>query len=139
MPFEVPMVWREPKEHSSICYFYLTIIEEITSKSKYALNYPDLPYAMVHAPQSEELPITKPPENVTFSDEISDFNEDLGQQEEDKFDCDPTFETSFFSSSEPHLLTPGDLNDLFVILIWLKTSRNLQCQTKSVESSPPKY
>jgi hypothetical protein len=33
------------------------------------------------------------------------------EQVGETFDCDPTFETSC-SSSEPHLLTQGDLNDL---------------------------
>jgi hypothetical protein len=101
MPFSVPMVWREQKDHSSITYFYITNIAGITSKSKYALNYRDLPYAMRHFSHSEQLPITKPPENLTFRDEISDFGEDLGQQEGDKFDCDSTFETSFFNRLNP--------------------------------------
>ena len=81
MLFAVPMVWGEPKDHSLICYFYLTHIAGINSKSKYTLNYPDFPYALRHVPHSEQLPISKPPENLTFSDEISDFDEDLGQQE----------------------------------------------------------
>jgi hypothetical protein len=68
----------------------------IISKSKYTQNYPDFPYAMRHVPHSEQLPTTKPPENLTFSDEISDFDEDFGQQEGDKVDWYPTFETSFF-------------------------------------------
>jgi hypothetical protein len=47
------------------------------------------------------------PENVTFSDDDSD-NEVI-QEVENPFQ-DPNFEAS--TSSEPHLLTQGDLNDL---------------------------
>jgi len=80
----------------------------MTSKSKHAVKYPDLPSAMTPVPHSGELPVLKPPENLTFNDDNSDSDEDRGRQEEDNFDCDPTFEASF-SSSELHLLTQGDL------------------------------
>jgi hypothetical protein len=48
---------------------------------------------------------------MTVSDDNSNYDEDHGQQEEDNVDCDPKFEASYFSS-EPDLLTQGDLNDL---------------------------
>jgi hypothetical protein len=41
--------------------------------------------------------------NLTFSDDSSNSDEDHGQQEEDNFDCDPTFEARC-SSSEHQLL-----------------------------------
>jgi hypothetical protein len=62
-------------------------------------------------PHSKELPVTKPPENPTFSDDNSDSDEDHGQYKGDNVDCDPTFKASC-SPSEPHLLTQGDLHDL---------------------------
>ena len=43
MTFTVPMVRREPKDHSTIWYFHLTNILAITSKSKHTVKYPDLP------------------------------------------------------------------------------------------------
>jgi hypothetical protein len=75
------------------------------------VKYPDFPSAIRPVPHSEELFVPKPPENLTFSDDSSDSNEVHGQQEGDNVDCDPTFEASC-SSSESHLLTQGDLNDL---------------------------
>jgi len=82
----------------------------ITSISRHAVKCPDLPSAMRPVPHSRELPVTKPPENPTFSDDNSDSNEDHGQYEGDNVDWDPTFKASC-SPFEPHLLTQ-DLNAL---------------------------
>ena len=46
---------------------------------------------------------------MTLSDSESS-DEDVGQTNKN-MDCDPTF-TEASSSSEPHLLTQGDLNDM---------------------------
>ncbi|UYV69091.1 hypothetical protein LAZ67_6002396 [Cordylochernes scorpioides] len=102
MPFAVPMIWREPKDHSSDCYFYLTKTIGITSKSRHTVEYPDLPSAMRPVPHSDILPVPQPPENVIFSDDNSDRRE---QQSDD---------TNFVAgaSSEHHFLTQGDSNDL---------------------------
>ncbi|UYV60728.1 hypothetical protein LAZ67_1002045 [Cordylochernes scorpioides] len=102
MPFAVPMIWREPKDHSSDCYFYLTKTTGITSKSRHTVEYPDLPSAMRPVPHSDILPVPQPPENVIFSDDDSD-------RREQQWD-DTNFEAG--ALSEPHLLTQGDLNDL---------------------------
>ncbi|UYV73796.1 hypothetical protein LAZ67_11000937 [Cordylochernes scorpioides] len=53
-------------------------------------------------PHSDNLPVPQPPENVIFSDDDSD-------RREQQWD-DTNFEAG--ASSEPHLLTQGDLNDL---------------------------
>jgi len=99
-----------PKDHSSDCYFSLTSITGITSKSEHTVKYPDMAPAMRPISQSEELPVPKPLENLTFSDNNSD-SDDHGQQEWANGDCDPTFEASS-SSYESSLLTQGDLNGL---------------------------
>jgi hypothetical protein len=68
------------------------------------------------------LSVLQSPVNLTFSDN-SNSDEDHGQQEGDNIDCDPTLEASC-SSSEPHLLTQGDLSDLV---------RDLNLSEKQVE------
>ena len=83
----------------------------IISKSRHTVKCSDLPSAMRPIPHSKELPVTKPPENPTFSDDNSDSDEDHCQHEGDNINCDPTFEASCYPS-EPHLLTQGDLNNL---------------------------
>jgi len=101
MPFTVPMVWREQEDHSSDCYFYLPDKTQMICKSKHPVKCPDLPSAIRPVPHSEELPVPKPPENLTFSDDKSD-SDDHGQQEGDNVDRNPTFQASY-SSSKPHL------------------------------------
>jgi len=59
----------------------------ITSTSKHTVNYPDLPSAMRPVPHSEELPVPKPLEILTFNDDNSDSDKDRRQQERDKTDC----------------------------------------------------
>jgi len=67
MPFSIPMVWREPTDHVSDCYFCLTSITGVTAKSKHTVQYPNLPSAMRPVPHSVELPVPKPPTNLTVS------------------------------------------------------------------------
>jgi len=43
---------------------------------------------------SEELPAPKSPENLTVSDDNSDFDQNHGQQEGGNANCDPTFTAS---------------------------------------------
>ena len=81
----------------------------VTAKSKHTVQYPNLPSAMRPVPHSVELPVSKPPTNMTLSDSESS-DEDVGQAN-NNMDCDPTF-AGASSSNEPHLLTQGDLNDI---------------------------
>ena len=43
MNFAIPMVWREPQDHSWDCYFCITQIKGISSKSKHTVKYQNLP------------------------------------------------------------------------------------------------
>jgi len=109
--FTVPTVWREPKDHSFSCYFCLTNITLLTSKSKRTVKYPDLPFTIRPVLHHKELPVAEPLEYLTFSDDNSASDEDHRQQERGNADCDLISEASC-SSSEPHLLTQGFLNTL---------------------------
>ena len=88
MPFAIPMVWREPPDHDSECYFCLINITCVTAKSKHAVQYPNLPSAMRPEPRSAELPVPKPPTNMTLIDSESS-DEDVGQAN-NNMDCGPT-------------------------------------------------
>jgi len=117
IPFVIPMIWREPTDHVADCYFCLSSISGVTAKSKHTVQYPNLPSAMKPVPQSAELPVPKPPTNMTLSDcESSD--EDVGQAN-NNMNCDPTF-AGASSSNEPHLLTQGNLKNIVRNLNLLK-------------------
>ena len=60
-------------------------------------------------PQSVELPVPKPPTNMTLSN-IESSDKYVGQGD-NSMDCDPTF-AGASSSNEPHMLTQGDLNNI---------------------------
>jgi hypothetical protein len=86
----------------------MTSITGVTAKSKHTVQYPNLPSAMRPVPHSADLPVAKPPTNMTLSDSESS-DEDVGQANIMYFD--PTFEGAC-SSNEPHLLTQEDLKDI---------------------------
>ncbi|GFW82271.1 hypothetical protein TNCV_3817521 [Trichonephila clavipes] len=71
-------------------------------------------------PHSEELPIPKPSQHVTLDKDRSDS--DKSKEEEETVCGYTTFEPS--CSSDPHLLTQEDLNDLI---------RNLKLSKKESE------
>ena len=46
MPFAVPIVWREDKDHVTDCYFCMTNLQGINRKNKHFVQYPDVPSAI---------------------------------------------------------------------------------------------
>ena len=55
--FAIPMVWREPKDHYSDCYFCGIKTKGIERKNRTSLTYPSLDSAIRPTPHSEGLPI----------------------------------------------------------------------------------
>lgn len=117
MPFAVPMVWREPTDHVSNCYFCMTKVTGFSHKSKGSITYPDIPSAIRPVKHSEHLPVPQPPEckDVMHSDEDGD-RDGAGADESAKVatTSDAVYESEPQpdEAKEPHLLTQSDLNDL---------------------------
>src|SRR5678816_1429911 len=57
LKFGVPMLWREPKNHHSDCYFCLVNVKGINHYKKRKFEYPDLESARRPVPHSDDVPI----------------------------------------------------------------------------------
>ncbi|XP_076033585.1 uncharacterized protein LOC143020748 [Oratosquilla oratoria] len=101
--FGVPMVWREPKDHSTDCYFCLTDIKGRNRKGKKSIVYPDLQSAIRPVLHSSDIPVPQPPSELP-SDDTSNSDDSESQ--------DATYTTQLESDKKPHLITQPELNDL---------------------------
>ena len=57
LKFAFPMVWREPKDHYSDCYFCGIKTKGINRKNRNSVSYPSLDSAIRPVSHSEELPV----------------------------------------------------------------------------------
>ena len=57
MNFGIPMIWREPSDHATDCYFCASNIMGINRKNRSTLEYPNLPSVMRPTPHGEEIPV----------------------------------------------------------------------------------
>lgn len=110
MPFAVPMVWKEPTNHINDCYFCIVspFNHGLSKKWQQALVYPNIPFAIRPDPHSADIPIPKPPQSFTLEQEWSEEENDADMISDEPYN-DPEF-LSDFASSEPHLISQGDLN-----------------------------
>ena len=76
MPFAIPRVWREPKNHDNDCYFCTIDVTKYRKvKGRQSLNYPDIESSRAPVPHDETLPVPKPPENVS---NLLNYHNNLG-------------------------------------------------------------
>ena len=106
MPFAVPMVWREQKDHVTDCYFCLTKTSGYTSKTKKLIKYPSLPSAIRPVSHDDSLPVPQPPADWTIADDDETV---MGDEMRRDNVADPDFQ---LESNEPHFITQAELNDL---------------------------
>ena len=55
MVFGKAMVWREMKNHITVCYFCIIILNCNNRKNKHRVQYPDVPSATKPVPHGPEL------------------------------------------------------------------------------------
>ena len=98
------MVWREPTNHVSNCYFCITNIAEFTKKS--VIMYPDCPSALKPVLHDAESPVPIPP--IYPNTTSGDSTERLCDVEDQK---DASYEEEL-DKNKPHFLIPVDLNSV---------------------------
>ena len=113
MPFAVPMVWREPRDHVADCYFCLTNITGFSKGMEHKIQYLDFHSARRPVKHDDSLPVPVPPESYTLSSVSSD---------EEPMACDDVAQCSSTHSDpnyapvsdtkEPHVISQEELNDL---------------------------
>ena len=105
MNFGIPMIWREPSNHATDCYFCAINIMGINRKNRRTLEYPNLPSTMRPTPHSEEIPV--PVFKDTCTEESS--------SSEDETQSIATTDDAFFpddNDKQPELFSQNELNDL---------------------------
>lgn len=103
LSFGVPMVWREPKNHSDDCYFCSCDLKGFNGKNKKRILYPNLNSAIRPIPHGNDVPIPVPPkemENVLSSDSEQSLVDST----------DPDFTPE--AVQKPELFNQMELNDL---------------------------
>jgi len=63
MPFTIPIIRLEPKNHVDDCYFCFFSVTGFSEKNKHRILYPNLNFAMRPIPHNENLPVPEPTEN----------------------------------------------------------------------------
>jgi hypothetical protein len=106
MPFAVPMIWREPKNHTDDCYFCMTKVAGFTRKNKSKIVYPQCDSALKPVPHDSQNVVPLPPASAESdtSDEENDSDDDMG--------ADDVYEADLTDEDKPHLLQQAELNDL---------------------------
>ena len=67
MPFTMPRIWRESKNHTDGCYFCMVNISKYRKvKGRKALTYPDIPSSIAPVSHDESLPVPSPPHDVSM-------------------------------------------------------------------------
>ena len=119
------MVWRNPTNHISDCYFCMTppVSKGLSRKKKHGIQYPNIPSTIRPVSHGEILPVTKAPEKYTLD---SDKQEIESSASSGKF---PMSSQELYIAScishEPHFISQNELNDLVRDLELSKTKSEL--------------
>lgn len=111
MPFAIPMIWREPRDHHSDCYFCATKTSGFSSKNKRGIVYLSLDSAIRPVPHDDSLPIPQPPpDGLLF--EQDEYNDDCDEGAVGDNSQSSDMDYAADEDSEPETFTQEELNDL---------------------------
>ncbi|QQP48982.1 Uncharacterized protein FKW44_009477 [Caligus rogercresseyi] len=114
LKFGIPMVWREPFDHATDCYFCAINTTGINWKNRQSLQYPDLPSARRPVAHCEDIPVpafTQLPD----SDDEATITDERGDTEEFEYEA----------QDGPQTFSQCELNDLVRDLSLSKISSEL--------------
>ncbi|KAK2579003.1 hypothetical protein KPH14_002068 [Odynerus spinipes] len=103
MPFNVSMVWREPSDHATDCYFCWTNITGFNKKNKRQIVYPTVPSAIRPVLTQEDASNLPCSNSMEYTVNDQELQEDTSSEEE-------TFESSL--EKQAHLINQAELNNL---------------------------
>ena len=116
LPFGVPMVWREPNNHATDCYFCMVNTTGVGRKNRHKITYPNIPSAIRPVPHSEEVHVP------VFKGLPSLDDQDIGHDTSEQDSCDSELSEKCSQSENcssdtesfpiPKLLPQAELNDL---------------------------
>jgi len=105
MPFAVPMIWREQRNHTNDCYFCLTNLTGYSVKTRHKIQYANVESISKPIPHSNDMPPPICPKNRTImEDSASTISSKLTEVSEDN--------DIVSQDGTPHVITQGKLNDL---------------------------
>ena len=99
--FGIPIVWREPTNHITDCYFCAVDVTGINRKNRGSLKYPDLQSARRPVAHCDEIPVPIFRELPDIRDEDASCVE--GHEDEKEV---------VLEDDAPHLFSQKELNDL---------------------------
>lgn len=121
MPFGIPMVWREQKNHHDDCYFCMVKPLGKNAQSRKFVQYPNIPSAMRPVPHSDEVPIPAVPLHL-LDIRSSETSSSEGKQAEDE-----EYNPSTSRAGKPQCFTQDELDDLVRDLGLSRESAQLLC------------
>ena len=81
MPFVIPIIWKEGKDHITDCYFCMMNLKGINHKNKHNVQNPDVPSTMRPIPHGPDLPVSEPDGNMEYNSDTK--HSDMNVLEED--------------------------------------------------------
>ena len=114
LKFGIPMVWREPTNHVTDCYFCTIDVTGINRKNQSSLKYPDLESAYHPVAHCDEIPVPVFGDLPDISDEVSSSVPEDDEEEEVVLNDDAL-----------HPFSQKELNDLVHDLSLSKSSAKL--------------
>jgi hypothetical protein len=99
--FGVPMIWREPENHSDDIFFCCCDVKGYNSKNKKVILYRNLPSALRPVVHGPEVPVSQP---TGILEDASTNSSDSGGDDEE-FHCHT-------ESPNPLLFTQSELNNV---------------------------